>query len=192
MLAVAIASACAVLYVGMVARHVKGPARVVKVVPALALVTLLPSPALAAAMVFSALGDAFLLDKARFFLPGLGAFLVAHLCFMGGFLSLSGEAPGQPVLIGVSIAAAAVLTSLWPGLRGPLRVAVPVYAFALAGMVASASTLGALGFLGGVVFLVSDTLLAFNLFRGPLPGADVPVMITYFAAIGLLTASVLT
>jgi uncharacterized membrane protein YhhN len=182
----------ALTYVAMVAAGYRGPLRVIKVIPALALATQMPTPALVAAMVFSAAGDAFLLDKARFMLPGLGAFLVAHLCFTGAFLSISGRAPGQPMLVLVALASAAILLVLWPHLRGVLRFAVPVYAFALAAMVASASTLGPLGVAGGLVFIASDTALGLSTFARPFPRSDLLVMGTYYTAMGLLAASVLT
>lgn len=191
-IAVWVTLAGAVAYVGMVARDVRGPARWVKVVPAIALATLMPTPLTAAGMALCAAGDALLLDKDRFLLAGLGAFLVGHLAFVAGFREM-GLSPVQPALVAaLAVVAGGVLFALRARLRGVMRVAVPTYAVVLVAMVASASSLGPVGLAGGLLFLVSDALLAGNLFGRPLPGGHVAVMITYYGALMLLAAAVLT
>lgn len=185
MLPLALASGA--VYVGMVARGVKGWPRALKVVPALALAVGAPTPLLAAAFVLSAAGDALLLDKA-YFLGGLGAFLVAHVLFVVAFLGMA--PPSWPVLGLVGLAASGVLVKLWPKLRGTLRVAVPVYIAALATMAAAAAGLGPLGLAGGLVFVVSDSVLAYRQFGPGFKGADVAVMVTYYAALALLAVAV--
>lgn len=190
--AVAVALAAALAYLGIVAADVRGPVRLVKVVPALALAwaTRHLPPAFPAAFVLSAAGDAFLLDKDRFLLPGLGAFLLAHLAFVAGFLAVATPGAASAAVLGLGLGVAGVvLTRVWPRLHGVLRVAVPVYALVLVGMAATATALGPAGLAGGLLFLVSDALLAMNRFARPLPGRDLSVLVTYYAALLLLAAA---
>lgn len=191
--AVPLALAAATTYLCLVAFDVRGPVRLVKVVPALALAwaTRHGHPAVPAAFVLSAAGDGFLLDKDRFFLAGLGAFLAAHLAFGAGFLAEATPGPASAAVLGVGLGVAApVLARVWPRLHGPKRVAVPVYAVTLVGMAAAAAALGPLGLAGGLLFLVSDALLAVHTFVRPLPGRDLSVLVTYYAALFLLAAAV--
>lgn len=185
-----LAAVVGLVYVGLVAAGVRGPVRAIKVIPALALAVATGRlhPAIPAGFVLSALGDGLLLDKSRFLLAGLGAFLLAHLAFVAGFVA---QAPPSLPMLGVAVAAAVTaVAALWRSLRGVMRVAVPVYALALAVMAAAAAGLGTLGLVGGVLFLVSDTLLAVHNFKRPLPAGDVLVMSTYYAAILLLAVAV--
>jgi len=156
-----------------------------KVVPALLLAGYVgaSSPLAAAAFACCALGDAFLLVKERFFLHGLAAFLVGHALFIPTFVL---RAPGSPPwwLIGaMGVFAAAVLAAVVPRLRGVLRVAVTIYALALAGMVVAAGALSPLAAAGAATFAVSDGALAVNRFVRPFRGAEIVVMLTYYVAI---------
>ena len=164
-----------------------GPVRAIKVVPALTFAAMLyPShPVAAGGMVFSAAGDAFLLDKERFLLPGIGAFLLAHLLFVPAFLQASGQWPAVPVVIGLAAVAAVALYFMRPK-KPVLKVAVPIYALTLVAMAAAATTLGPLGAAGGLTFLVSDCTLSYRLFRKDFPGGDLIVMITYYGALAMM------
>lgn len=183
------AGVAGLLYLGVVSRGLTGPVRLLKVVPALALAAGLarPHPALALAFACYALGDYFLLDKGRRFLPGLGAFLVGHLVFVVAVAA----APSPMLLLPGLAVAAGMCGALWRGLHGRLRVAVPVYALALVALLVAAEALGPLAVAGAAVFLVSDALLALQRFRGWKLGGDPAVMITYYAALGLLAAPAL-
>jgi uncharacterized membrane protein YhhN len=187
-----IAGASGLVYLVVLACGAGGLVRGVKVVPALALAAALApvQPVVAAGMALSAVGDGFLLEKKRFLLPGLGAFLVAHVVFVVGFLRLSRSTPAPGVIAGLAALALAVLVVVRPR-SGGLRVAVPIYAVTLCAMVSAATTLGPLGVAGGLSFLLSDALLATDLFKRPLPGGHLPVMVTYYAALLLLGAAVL-
>lgn len=183
------AAVAAVGYLGAVAAGRKGWP---KVLPALLLaVAAWPAGPLAvAAFGFCALGDALLLDKDRFFLHGLGAFLVGHALFIPVFWARSQGEPPLVLGIGVGLFAVAVLAVVVPRLAGVLRVAVPVYAAALAGMVVAAGAVSPVAAAGAVTFAVSDGVLAVNRFVRPVPRAETVVMLTYYAAI-LLLGSVL-
>jgi len=167
--------------------------RAVKLVPALALATLLwpASPAFTAAFVCYALGDAFLLDKARYFVPGLAAFLVGHVVLVGALLAAGTLPSAAGVAFGL-VAGAWMLRLLWPGLSRSKRVAVPAYTATLVALLALCAPLGPAGALGAAVFLLSDALLAFQAFRRPLPAGDLAVSGTYFVALALLAWQLLS
>ncbi|MES2638296.1 MAG: lysoplasmalogenase [Myxococcota bacterium] len=186
------AVAASLAYLVIVTRGLTGPVRGVKVLPALLLAGVLApiAPLAAVGMAFSAAGDAFLLDKARFLLHGLAAFLVGHLLFVPAFIGASGQWP-SPYVVGILVALATSVTLLVRPRSGVMRVAVPVYAVTLCAMAAAASTLGTLGLVGGVLFLASDLLLAVNQFKRPIPGRDLLVMSTYYGALLTLTAGLL-
>ena len=120
-----------------------------------------------AALALSWLGDAALLSRRPgAFLAGLGAFLIAHLCFALAFCSgaFSREAflvALVPVL-GVGIA---VGRWLWPHLGSAYRIPVATYVAAILVMSAAAAGYGAATgrwqvLLGAVMFAASDVAVA--------------------------------
>jgi uncharacterized membrane protein YhhN len=150
-------------------------------------------------LVFSIGGDTLLMlvengPRAElFFLLGLGSFLVAQLCYAGAFWQYPGArreglVVRQPAwaLPGL-LYLAAMLVVLWPGLGMGLRVPVGVYACAIVAMATAALNLGGVapkmpwrGLLVGVLlFVLSDSLIAWNKFVAPLPYARVGIMLTY-------------
>lgn len=156
-----------------------------KVLPALLLAAYVgaSSPLAAAAFAFCALGDAFLLVKERFFLHGLAAFLVGHALFIPTFLLRAAVAPPLWLAGAMGLFAVGVLAAVVPRLSGVLRLAVPIYALALAGMVVAAGALSPLAAAGAATFAVSDGVLAVNRFVRPFRGAEIVVMLTYYVAI---------
>jgi uncharacterized membrane protein YhhN len=164
----------------------------VKPFPALALAAWVglrgPGPSgrlTAAGLVLSAGGD-LLLEAGRF-LPGLFAFLGAHLAYTAAFLA----ADRRPALgralpfLAWGVGAFALLR---PGL-GDLTVPVAVYVAVICTMMwraaarvgRSSSALAALlGLAGAVAFGASDTLIAFDRFSAPIPGARWPIMGLYW------------
>jgi uncharacterized membrane protein YhhN len=179
----AVAAAFAALYTVLSARGVHGPLRALKVVAPLLLAWQSRGQPLACvAFVLSACGDALLLDKERFLMAGIGAFLLAHLAFIPSLWH--GWPP--PWTSAYALLAGTVLFVLRTRLKGVLRLAVPVYAVVLVSMAAVAATAGPLGAAGGAVFLVSDALLAVHFFVRPLPGRDGAVLATYYTSLLLL------
>lgn len=176
---------------GYVVAVVWGRAGWPKVLPALLLgVAVAPvSPVGALAFGFCALGDGLLLDKERYFLHGLAAFLVGHLLFVPVFIGRAAGAPPAWLAVAMGVLAVGVLGVVVPRLKGVLRVAVPVYALALAAMVVSAGALGPVAAAGALSFAVSDSTLAVNRFVKPLRRADLVVMVTYYAALLAIAAS---
>lgn len=178
----------AIGYLTLQERGLKGPPRGLKLGPALAMAAMVAQrwPWLSLVFFLWALGDAFLLDKQRYFLAGLGSFLVGHvalvvLCLATFHRGLSPEAAAVGLLL-----AAGLLRVLWSGLRSVLRAAVPVYALGLVGMMAVLTPLGPQGALGAGLFLLSDTLIGIQRFRRPLVHGDRWVMVTYYGALALI------
>jgi len=145
-------------------------------------------------LLLSLLGDVFLLWPAQGFLPGLVSFLLAHIAYIAAFCVPLRFAARPAAFVVYAALAAAILWQLWPGIPGALRGPVLAYVVCLAGMAAqaaawwrasagtAASTLARSAALGGVLFMVSDSLLAFNKFAAPLPLSSLWILATYWAA----------
>ena len=149
---------------------------------------------------FSWLGDIFLMFSDNgfiFFILGLSAFLVAQIFFIFLFLrtiNLSGKKPflkKKPYFLLAYIAYGLIVyTILFDQLDMVLRIAVFIYMLALLGM--SSMALNRYGnghpvsfsyiFIGSILFVVSDTIIALNKFLIVLPYEGVLIMITYITA----------
>ena len=146
---------------------------------------------------FSLLGDVALLRPGRYFLPGLMAFLFAHIAYLMA-LTRQTKFPARFSLwlIYLSIAAA-LYAALRPGLPGELRLPVAGYAILLALMAGQAMgrwfvrRTGSAWFaaMGALLFMLSDALLASDRFRAPLPCASLLILVPYFAGQYLMALS---
>ena len=152
----------------------------------------------------SLLGDVFLMLPGDLFVPGLVAFLCGHLCFIAAFLGDS-RFGARPLLLLASLGYGAVnLYLLWDAIGAPLRVPVIVYVLVLACMggqalvrarlfaqrgdaQASAARLAAAG---ALMFLLSDSLLAWNRFHGAIPWSSLWVLSAYYLALWWIARSV--
>lgn len=161
------------------------------------------------AQVFGLAGDVFLLMRDRWFLLGLGSFLVGHLLY----ISILGRSIWQAVQVfgfkahwsgwillcfliwGIVLALFyRIIAPKSPRLTMPLLLWIPiqVYGWILSGLVvmsimalASAPNFSSrLLFLmvGSVLFFISDSLLAYDRFKKKLPRVRVWIMITYHLA----------
>ena len=157
-----------------------------------------------AGIAFSWVGDVFLMLSPPWFVAGLLGFLLAHLCFIAAFLSdkplLARPLPWL-LCLGYGVFAAWLL---WPGLASVLRVAVPLYIAVLATMGGQAvgralwlrsrpdarAPAARLAAIGALVFMLSDSLLAWNRFMAPLPWSAAGVLGTYYVAMWLIGRSV--
>jgi alkenylglycerophosphocholine hydrolase len=139
---------------------------------------------IAAGLLCSSLGDVLLELPGRF-LPGLGAFLLAHVCYIAAFVSE--ERRLRPWLaLPFAVYGIGVFRLLAPGLGG-MATPVLVYAAAICGMmwraaarVGSGRARAGLALAGAISFALSDTLIALDRFRAPLPGVRWPIMILYW------------
>lgn len=147
-------------------------------------------------LILSLIGDVFLMWPKAGFLPGLVAFLLAHLAYIAAFTVPVRLAARPLVFIGYAALALLILTQLWPGIPGALRAPVVAYVVCLATMAAQAlvwwrssaangagdAPLARWAALGGVLFMASDSLLAINKFAVALPLASVWILATYWLA----------
>ena len=152
-----------------------------------------------AGLFFSLIGDIALMfqDVDPFnFIIGLGAFLVAHLCYAMAFISNIAETEGDGWVLSVAISAGIVLFAVYFGLDlAPVlddTLVLPVIAY-----------IGVIGFMGvaaafrhtrtfprsfwlvmsgALLFMVSDAVLATNRFVRPLPWASAGIIVSYAIA----------
>jgi uncharacterized membrane protein YhhN len=143
---------------------------------------------LAVALTFSCFGDIFLaLGGGRNFLYGLSSFLVTHLLYLWLFLR-HWQRPLRPargrLLISILVLAFSLFFSQWlsPAL-GDLAVPVTLYICAITLMVVASlwSTLSHPWiWLGALLFLASDAILAADRFRTDVPLAGFWIWATYY------------
>jgi uncharacterized membrane protein YhhN len=141
-------------------------------------------------LVFSLVGDVFLMLPKDRFVAGLVSFLVAHLLYIAAF-SLGGIGFAWAPAIVYALYAAVLLRILLPRV-GALRVPVLVYALvlmAMAWLAAAGHTGGWLAAVGAALFVVSDSALAINRFVRPFPSPHTLVLPTYYAAQTLIAFS---
>jgi len=148
-------------------------------------------------MAFSCIGDIFLMLPFDAFVPGLIAFLLAHVCYIVAFRA--GFRSGQGLLFSAALLAVFAginLAGLWPLLPNDLRIPVVVYVVVLALMATlalarawtnnaatpSAPTSARWAAIGAVLFVISDSVLAWDRFGGGLPATTLCVLSTYYAA----------
>jgi uncharacterized membrane protein YhhN len=129
------------------------------------------------------------------FLAGLAAFFVAHLFYVAAFTRVEGRLRiGR--LVPFALWAAIALPFL-SSRAGALRVPVIAYGLvifimmwrAAAVLSQSAVKRGVLALSGAILFGVSDTLLGYSRFVGPLPASALLIMGTYWTAQSLIAAS---
>jgi len=154
------------------------------------------------ALICSMVGDILLMFNSQhpqFFIFGLIAFLVAHIMYILLFLKdRNREKNALPFALVLLIYASALFYLLKDGL-GEMLVPVIAYMLVILTM-ASTSFLRKdkvskqsylLIFIGALLFMLSDSLLALNMFYKPIPLANFAIMITYalaqfFIVIGIL------
>jgi|SRR5579859_1441567 len=153
-------------------------------------------------MLFSLAGDVFLMLPQDAFVPGLVAFLLAHACFIWALL-VDTRFAARPWALLVCLAYGALnLWALWPTLPAALHVPVVVYVVVLASMAGQAVARAwyhageALAMpanwaaAGALLFMASDTLLAWNRFRIAIPLSALWVLATYYIALWCLARSI--
>ncbi len=152
-------------------------------------------PAIVAGLVASIAGDVFLMLPGDRFVPGLGSFLIAHLCYVAAFTRGGWRASPWPA----AACGLYVMTLLWWLLphAGAHRIAVTIYGLAIGTMawqalerwrdLRGAAPLAAA--IGAVLFVLSDSALAANRFVAPFTLAPLAVMGTYVPAQWLMALS---
>jgi uncharacterized membrane protein YhhN len=153
---------------------------------------------LLAALLFSAAGDFFLALPGwePSFVLGLGAFLVAHLCFLAALLPLATRStPRLAAAVVTVVACVALLVWFWPRLIAEgMAIPVTLYIAVLGAMVCVAlmarlPTPGTA--LGAVCFAVSDAMIGIGKFVLAPTNAEalaVPIWWAYATSLLLITA----
>ncbi|RZK53333.1 MAG: lysoplasmalogenase [Pedobacter sp.] len=152
---------------------------------------------------FGLVGDSFLMFlhiNSSFFMFGLIAFLIGHLCYISAFyLDYKWNPSIEKKLTWLALVVfGAFCFGFYLFLRpylGSMKIPVMVYAFviSLIGIMAvnrkgRVNTISFnLIFLGAIAFLISDSLLAYNKFVNSFNGAGIAIMTTYMLAQYLIT-----
>ena len=156
-----------------------------------------------AGLAFATVGDTLLLFSGPlFFMLGLGAFLFTHLFYTGGFWAVAGIQKGflrRKIwwILPFAVFLAWFLQWLWPGIPPGMRLPVSVYSAVISIMVLSILNLkdriGGKVFrpmlAGGLLFMLSDSLIAVYKFGNVAGEAGLAVMITYIAGQFLIVKS---
>jgi len=146
-------------------------------------------------LVFSLAGDILLMLPVNLFIPGLVAFFVAQVLYLIGF-NLSVTSISVPVLIvaliflgGAQIIYRRLVQSLREHKQEKLKLPIAFYTTAISLMAVSAmftlanpawNTLHAvIATCGAVLFVISDSLLAWNKFVNAIPHAPALIKATY-------------
>ncbi len=148
---------------------------------------------LAGAILLSWLGDLFLMrdDQSTFFMAGLAAFLLAHVLYIFVFIQSSSAwpvfrlTPLLPILTYGMFFAAFVLPN-----TQDLQLPVAAYLVIILGMTSTARLRSGytsaysyqMVFIGSLLFVCSDSILAYAKFLREIPLGSFFVMLTYMAA----------
>jgi uncharacterized membrane protein YhhN len=150
-----------------------------------------------AGLACSLVGDVALMLPGDYFVPGLFAFLAAHLCYISAFAARAGGLRPSPSALPFAFAYIVLVARLAPH-AGTLLGPVALYGAVLLAMAWCAAETWRLrrdgptgaAAVGALLFVVSDTLLAFGRFVPAGPRSGTAVMITYVAAQLLIAWSV--
>ncbi|MEQ8362825.1 MAG: lysoplasmalogenase [Cyclobacteriaceae bacterium] len=163
-----------------------------------------PSTAMAktvvAAIIFSWIGDVCLMFQGTnelYFMAGLGAFLLAHVCYIVAYSQHLEEREGFGLngvqkfrfSLPIVLAGTGLITILYNHLGG-LKIPVTIYAIVL--IVMTLQALFRYGythtisfwfvFVGAILFMISDSLIAINKFLSSFELAGLAIMATYMLA----------
>lgn len=153
--------------------------------------------AVLAGLVCSLAGDVALMLPGDYFVVGLCAFLSAHLCYISAFAGRAGGLRPSPSALAFAFAYIVLVARLAP-YAGALLGPVALYGAVLLAMAWCAAETWRLqpdgprgaAAVGALLFVVSDTLLAFGRFVPAGPRSGTAVMTTYVAAQLLIAWSV--
>jgi uncharacterized membrane protein YhhN len=149
-----------------------------------------------AALTLSLVGDVLLVLPADLFVPGLAAFLLAHVAYVVAMLVLGALSGGLLLgLVGVAIAAAVIGVRIVRGAARhdpALRAPVLAYLAAISLMVATAAGTGvAVVLAGALLFYASDAVLGWTRFVADFGRSRVVVTVSYHLGQALLALGLL-
>jgi uncharacterized membrane protein YhhN len=149
---------------------------------------------LSIALLFSSIGDVMLgLHREDFFIFGLLSFLVAHLFYTGLFARnlphpVSPNPEQKLIIVCLLTFSAAMTMWLWSGL-GAMKIPALIYLCAITLMCLTATLMDLSKrtvLIGAILFLLSDSLIAANRFKTPIPLSNYAIWITYYAGQGCI------
>ena len=156
---------------------------------------------LSVAILFSWFGDVVLMYKSNeaYFIAGIGLFLVAQITYVFVLRKATYQRPkiGLRSLLPFAAYAAVLFYVLLPA--GDFTIPIIVYGVVILLMALSAYSRRErtshrsfqLAFIGSILCVLSDSILAINAFKTPIPYAGVFIMATYCAAQLLLVEGLL-
>ncbi|MES0361656.1 MAG: lysoplasmalogenase [Anaerolineales bacterium] len=152
--------------------------------------------AIIAGLLFSMVGDFFLMLPMDLFIAGLISFLIAQLIYTYAFRSGRTLRFNFVAMLLFAIYGVLVFVILLPGLNG---MAVPVAAYIVVILVMAwqawdqwdqvRSRWALLAMIGAILFVISDSILALNKFGEPFAAARALTLTTYFSAQWLIANS---
>ena len=150
-----------------------------------------------AALVLSLAGDVFLLDGDKRFIPGLIAFLLAHIAYTVGLVVAPdwSWAGFGAALVAMALLAGTVGVQIVRSARRSkpiLGPAVTAYLLAISVMFCAAAATGNwFAIVGAALFVASDSVLGWRQFVGSARWMPVAIMVTYHLGQAGLVASLL-
>ncbi|XP_055385141.1 lysoplasmalogenase-like protein TMEM86A [Condylostylus longicornis] len=144
-------------------------------------------------LIFSCVGDALL--NVALFPHGMGSFAVAQAFYISAF----GFQPFKPwIAIGLYAFAISFISLIFHSLDEILVIGLPIYAFLLTTMcwrtLARAgdkpNIINILCAIGGILFVISDGIIAVDRFYIKIPNSRIYIMTTYYAAQFAITLSI--
>ena len=144
-----------------------------------------------AVLIFSLIGDVFLMFDG-YFIQGLAAFLIAHLCYIYAFLPEASRFFSKKEFylpsIAILVYAYFFLMQILPNIAEPLqKVPITVYGLTISGMLLTVlhrwNNVSKNSFwfvlVGATLFVLSDSLIAVSKFVAPFPMSGILIMATY-------------
>lgn len=154
------------------------------------------------ALLFSLAGDIlllFVIQSQLFFIAGLVMFLLAHVMYILVFLKKHNKDKKNKIFLMLTVVyGIGLFYLLYPGL-GTMLIPVMVYMIVILVM-SNASYLREkrvsqisylMVFVGSLLFMTSDSILAFTMFYQPLPMSNIWIMATYATAQLLIVGGIL-
>ena len=147
-------------------------------------------------LLFSLIGDMFLIYPEKHFKNGLIAFLIGHVCYIIAFTVSTGFHFTFWIYLPIIIISIFYLRNILP-YSGKMKIPIIIYIIVITIMgwmvierLNSLPTFSSfLAVIGVVLFMISDAVLALNKFRKPFFFAELIILTTYFTAQWLLAVS---
>lgn len=140
------------------------------------------------AIVLCACGDVLLTQSIeQSFVYGLGAFVVGHIFYLIAFLQFANKRfiiaklVMAIIVLCITIGLAMIILPVTENLLIPVSIYVGIItSMVVAAIFAWSKSMLHIG--GAIIFMISDTILAWNMFLVPLPYASIGIMLTYYVA----------